>query len=597
MGAMRVLLWMVVMAPALRAQAAPDVKGAITRALPLLQRSAAEFVAKRACVSCHHNILPILMLHMAQDRGVPVDAGGLKAIEEKTFRSLRGANALDEAIQGATLNDPTPNDSFLLMAGGAAGLPRDLVSGVYARRLIGWQREGHWVTSDFRPPHSSSEFTATATAARAIGLYAPEELGAERDACFRKARAWLAATRPVSTEDASFRLLGLVWAGAGPDEIDVARKDLAARQLAGGGWPQLAGYPADAYSTGEALFALHEARASGKAWARGLAFLIQTQAADGSWRLHTRMLSPARVSPPYFTTGFPYQKDEYVSYAASCWAVMALLSALPETAPPHAIPEEHSGEPWVRTALFGTPQQLSALLGGGLDPNHQTEAGTTVLMMAAPDAEKVRILLMRGADAKARARSGCDALTIAAAYRGTAAPLDELLHAGAEVQAPSGVHAPHSALLFASMTGDVENVRLLLAHGADASATPSPQASTPLAAAVTFGYADIVQVLIAAGASAKITESTGINLLHWAAIANRASVIPHLIKAGVPLNASDENGYTPLMYAATIDFGDSEVVRALVTAGADRQIRNDQGRTAREQAHSYRHRQIEAALR
>ena len=43
------------------------------------------------------------------------------------------------------------------------------------------------------------------------------------------------------------------------------------------------------------------------------------------------MLSPAEVSPDYFTTGFPYQKDEYLSYAGTVWAVMGLLTALPQT--------------------------------------------------------------------------------------------------------------------------------------------------------------------------------------------------------------------------------------------------------------------------
>ena len=86
--------------------------------------------------------------------------------------------------------------------------------------------------------------------------------------------------------------------------------------------------PADAYSTGEALYALHEAgtRNRSAAWRKGIAFLLSAQAADGTWHVRTRMISPADVSPPYFTTGFPYKKDEYLSYAASCWATMALLS-------------------------------------------------------------------------------------------------------------------------------------------------------------------------------------------------------------------------------------------------------------------------------
>jgi ankyrin repeat protein len=46
----------------------------------------------------------------------------------------------------------------------------------------------------------------------------------------------------------------------------------------------------------------------------------------------------------------------------------------------------------------------------------------------------------------------------------------------------AGVPAKDKPLLFASMTGDMENVKLLLAHGAEP--------STALAQAVTFGYPD-----------------------------------------------------------------------------------------------------------
>lgn len=596
---MRPLVGLVLLTQTLPAQFGPEVQKAVTRAIPILERSAAEFVAKRACVSCHHNILPILMFHLARERGVTFDPAVLSAVEEKTFRQLRAPAALDDAIQAATLNDPTPNDSYLLMAAHAAGLPADLTTAVYAQRLVSWQRDGHWVTSDFRPPHSSSLFTATATAVRAIRLYLPEERRAEGEACIQRARQWLLATHPASTEDAAFRLLGLVWASAAKTELNEARKDLVALAKPGGGWPELPGYVPDAYSTGEALFALHEAGtpATDRTWSKGLKFLISTQAADGTWQVRSRMISPAQVSPPYFPTGFPYQKDEYLSYAGSCWAVMALLSAIPAEPETPPLTSSANTEPWMRTALFGTPQQLAAQLDAGLDPNRKTKNGTTLLMMVAPDAEKVRLLIARGADVKARAASGCDTLTIAAAYRGTAPALQALLDAGAEVQAPDGVRARNAPLLFAAMTGDLANVKLLLAHGANPSASAPPQASTPLAAAVTFGYADVVRVLIEAGASVHVTEATGINLLHWAVITNHAALIPTLVEAGVPLNATDENGYTPLMYAATIDFGDAESLQALLRAGADRTIRNSYGRTAAEQARHYRHTQLAAPLR
>jgi hypothetical protein len=458
--------------------AAPDeeIREAINRAIPPIERSAAAFAAKRACVSCHHSILPILLADVARMHGVRFDPTVLEAVEAKTFRSLRGPQALDDAVQGTTLNDPTPNDSFLLMAAHAAGIEPDAVTTVYARRLVHWQRDGHWITSDFRPPHSSSYFTATATAVRAIKEYAPQEHD-----CIARARQWLVRTKPASTEDAAFRLMGLVWAGAAKNEIETASRDLLAMRESSGAWPQVAGYPADAYSTGESLFALHEA---GVAYPeKALQFLVSTQASDGTWRVHTRMLSPAEVSPPYFTTGFPYEKDEYLSYAGSVWATMALLSAMPQVAGP-------------RPSVKG-------------------------ISVTVPEIKET--------------------------------------------------------LKFAAMRGDIETVRKFLADGAE----PSAEA---LSQAVTFGYPDIVKTLIDAGAPARMKESSGINLLHWAAIANRPAVIPVLVKAGVPINAKDENQFTPLMYAATIDFGDRAVWNALLRAGADPNVRNADRRTATEQA-------------
>ncbi|OLE73674.1 MAG: hypothetical protein AUG12_04345 [Acidobacteria bacterium 13_1_20CM_2_57_8] len=147
---MRIVLILFLLAPTASAQSMPEVRTAVTRALPLLQRSAAEFVSKRACFSCHHNGLPILTLHFARDRGFAIDSAVLDAVEEKTFRQLRNPNALDDAIQAATLSDPTPNESYLLMAAHAAGIESDITTQVYARRLAGWQRDGHWVTTFVR---------------------------------------------------------------------------------------------------------------------------------------------------------------------------------------------------------------------------------------------------------------------------------------------------------------------------------------------------------------------------------------------------------------------------------------------------------------
>ena len=225
-----------------------------------------------------------------------------------------------------------------------------------------------------------------------------------------------------------------------------------------------------------------------------------------------------------------------------------------------------------------------------MNPNSKTANGTTLLMFEAHDASKVRLLLSRGADVKARAASGTDALTIAAAYRGTRDSLQLMLDAGAPAATPEGVHTRHSPLVFASMSGDLESVRLLLNRGAE----PDAEA---LSEAVTFGYADVVKSLIDAGADATIAEGSGINLIHWATITNRAAVIPVLIAAKAELNAMDEFGFTPLMYAATVDVGNTDAATALLKGGADRSLRNKDHRTALDQAREYKHSKLEEALK
>ncbi|MBV8865819.1 MAG: hypothetical protein JO210_10540, partial [Acidobacteriaceae bacterium] len=117
-------------------------------------------------------------------------------------------------------------------------------------------------------------------------------------------------------------LLGLVWAGANPETIAKVRDRVLAEQRQDGGWSPLPTLPSDAYATGKALYSLQAAGMPGTdaVYGRGVKYLLDTQLPDGSWFVPSRALS----FQPYQETGFPHGKSQFISSAATSWAVIAL---------------------------------------------------------------------------------------------------------------------------------------------------------------------------------------------------------------------------------------------------------------------------------
>jgi len=79
---------------------------------------------------------------------------------------------LARAVEYTYTIDAAMNDANCLIAANAAGVRPSVVTAVYARLIADRQEaDGHWETTDVRPPQSYSPFTATAVALRAIQLY------------------------------------------------------------------------------------------------------------------------------------------------------------------------------------------------------------------------------------------------------------------------------------------------------------------------------------------------------------------------------------------------------------------------------------------
>ena len=306
--------------------AVADLRNSVEKSLALLQQSGLGFVIKCGCVSCHNQHLPAVAIAMARRRGFSVDENQARQASEITRIAL--AAQRDRARQMMFVGGPVGLGYAFFELAATGALPNSETA-VYLRNLAAQQLpSGNWRPTGARPPQEFSDITATALAVRAIQIYGCKTPGWPADCLerIRRARLWLLSIKPSSTEEATFQLLGLSWAGADPAHLQNRVRNLILQQRPNGGWGQLPTLPGDAYATGQALYALHEAgglRVSDPVYRNGIQFLLRTQRPDGSWLVRSRTL---RIQP-YFESGFPHGRDQFVSVSGTSWASMALILA------------------------------------------------------------------------------------------------------------------------------------------------------------------------------------------------------------------------------------------------------------------------------
>jgi len=553
--------------PSVKAPAADELRSAVSRSVVMLQKSGETWLTARECASCHHQVLGPFAVAEARDHGIAIDDAALARQRERLHEDLT------DQRPGIMTGDATivlirnyPVVGLGTLAGYGIGTVDDTAA-IGARMIRRRQaRDGSWRPTFMRPPIEGSLFGLTALSLRALELAG---VPADRERIAR-ARTWLQTHAPENTDDRAWQLLGLVWAGAGSPELEPIARAILAEQRDDGGWAQFAGGRAgwnatspavsasDAYATGETLvaLALSGQLAVGDArYSHALRFLLSAQLPDGTWHVATRRRA---VGIPHFETGFPHGDDQFVSYAASAWATLALTFALGNRPSPIAAHAEPHGAP-ARAAddLFEASDDLEAvqrLLAAGADPNARAKTETTPLMAAASGNGPVEVLdalIAKGADVNAMKSDGTTALTLACSYGGDLAKVRRLLAAGADPN--RGVALGPHALSFAVRTHDPELVALLLDAGAkpdapDLDVNDEPvEGLPPLAYAAEAGYADIVELLLAHGADP---------------------------------NARDTRGKTPLMWAAMVDTSDDRIVRMLLAHGADAGLRAPSGDTA-----------------
>jgi len=162
-----------------------------------------------------------------------------------------------------------------------------------------------------------------------------------------------------------------------------------------------------------------------------------------------------------------------------------------------------------------------------------------------------------------------DPLMVIASYSGQSKMLSWLIKHGGHVNAQDRFGS--SALSLAMQSRDPAAVSMLIKHGARLRSRQNTEYGSgisTLMVASEYGYSDIVQRLLKAGADIHRKTLFGESALHFAARSNDSRIFQQLHQKGADLNAQSLEHVTPLMLAAEhTDAG--KILDYLLSHGAD----------------------------
>jgi Prenyltransferase and squalene oxidase repeat len=298
------------------------LRRAAQKGLALLESTSPTFIEKGGCNSCHNQKLAAAAQAFARQRGIPTGPTIAQLPDElsdaTTERFVEYAQGGGSGISGL---------GYEFFARAMTNEPGDARVQAQLYYLKSMQRtDGSWGLVGNRPPITFDDVTATAFVVHALNAFALPVHAVDTRQRIDRARAWLLRVQPQSTQERVFHLLGLTWSKADAGAIKQAISALQKLQRTDGGWSQLPAMSSDAYATGMALYSMSQGGLSVKdaVYQKGLRYLLDTQAADGTWHVRTRSLP----FQPYFETGYPYDHDQWISAAGAAYATMAITAAV-----------------------------------------------------------------------------------------------------------------------------------------------------------------------------------------------------------------------------------------------------------------------------
>lgn len=317
------------------------VRRAVNRSLPWLASDMIAWRQSNDCAACHHGPMYLWSGHIAKRQGYSVDEDQLQSyarwmIEDEKARifpapetiaqasaAINAADRMTTAMMGhRNLSQPT-----LYLAHALNAMPID-----DPLAAAGWRKvEQHWAAAQmddgsfagrkgwspiFNTPQILTLFAATALHDRLSANGADQSRTSPFVQTHRRADEFLLKQIPDAThQGVVLRMLTKTQAD------DVAKnsliQELRSLQRDDGGWSQTSDRPSDAFAVGQSLYAMYcvGVPSTDDSVRRGLAFLVRSQAADGTWPM------TSRNNPE---TGKPADNLNPITYAATAWAVIGI---------------------------------------------------------------------------------------------------------------------------------------------------------------------------------------------------------------------------------------------------------------------------------
>lgn len=238
----------------------------------------------------------------------------------------------------------------------------------------------------------------------------------------------------------------------------------------------------------------------------------------------------------------------------------------------NGLPLEWEFKPLHLAVQANSPEVTEALIKAGANVNERLSNGHTPLMAAAQNdaLECAYLLLEEGAEVDPDVPSVSlkgwtpgTPLTVAA-LENSPSVAELLIGRGANVSVSDG--DGNTPLKMFAKHGQIDLVKLIVARGANIEAADK-EGWKPLISAAYRGRIDVVEALLSAGAdpNARTTEGLGLTPLIAACELARDHVMESLLEIGVKPEEALPHG---------------KIVKALIAAGADKTMENDDGKTA-----------------